>query len=97
MELNNNVQPSSIIYKKIADEKSELLSVDKSNKSTFENNDTLDLSNNKNTQRDEESKKIENMISSAPSLNNAQEELNKNSNLNKLLLLNLQEGVSYDG
>ncbi len=37
------------------------------------------------------------MISSVPSLNNAQEELNKNSNLNKLLLLNLQEGVSYDG
>ena len=37
------------------------------------------------------------MISPAPSLNNAQEELNKNSNLNKLLLLNLQQGVSYDG
>jgi hypothetical protein len=97
MELNNNTQTSSIIYQKIADEKSKLSSVDKSDKSTFEKNDTLDLSNNKNTQRDEESKKIENMISSAPSLNNAQEELNKNSNLNKLLLLNLQQGVSYEG
>ena len=36
------------------------------------------------------------MISSVPSLNNAQEELNKNSNLNKLLLQNLQQGVNYD-
>ena len=96
MELNNNIQTSSVIYQKIANEKSQLQSVDKSDKSTFEKSDTLELSNNKNTQRDEESKKIENMVSSAPNLNNAQEELNKNSNLNKLLLQNLQQGVSYD-
>ena len=96
MELNNNIQTSSVIYQKIANEKSQLQSVDKNDKSTFEKSDTLELSNNKNTQRDEESKKIENMVSSAPNLNNAQEELNKNSNLNKLLLQNLQQGVSYD-
>ena len=96
MELNNNIQTSSVIYQKIANEKSQLQSVDKSDKSTFEKSDTLELSNNKNTQRDEESKKIENMVSSAPNLNNAQEELNKNSNLNKLLLQNLQQGVNYD-
>ena len=96
MELNNSIQTSGLIYQKIADEKSQLSSIDKSEKSTFEKNDTLDLSNNKNSQRDEESKKIENIISSAPNLNNAQEELNKNSNLNKLLLLNLQQGVNYD-
>jgi hypothetical protein len=85
-----------VIYQKIANEKSQLQSVDKNNKSTFEKSDTLELSNNKNTQRDEESKKIENMVSSAPNLSNAQEELNKNSNLNKLLLQNLQQGVNYD-
>jgi hypothetical protein len=96
MELNNNIQTSSVIYQKIANEKSQLQSVDKNNKSTFEKSDTLELSNNKNTQRDEESKKIENMVSSAPNLSNAQEELNKNSNLNKLLLQNLQQGVNYD-
>lgn len=96
MELNNNIQTSSVIYQKIANEKSQLQSVDKSDKSTFEKSDTLELSNNKNTQRDEESKKIENMVSSAPNLSNAQEELNKNSNLNKLLLQNLQQGVNYD-
>jgi hypothetical protein len=96
MELNNNIQTSSVIYQKIANEKSQLQSVDKNDKSTFEKSDTLELSNNKNTQRDEESKKIENMVSSAPNLNNAQEELNKNSNLNKLLLQNLQQGVNYD-
>ena len=96
MELNNNIQTSSVIYQRIANEKSQLQSVDKNDKSTFEKSDTLELSNNKNTQRDEESKKIENMVSSAPNLNNAQEELNKNSNLNKLLLQNLQQGVNYD-
>lgn len=96
MELNNNIQTSSVIYQKIANEKSQLQSVDKNDKSTFEKSDTLELSNNKNTQRDEESKKIENMVSSAPNLSNAQEELNKNSNLNKLLLQNLQQGVNYD-
>ena len=96
MELNNNIQTSSVIYQKIANEKSQLQSVDKNDKSSFEKSDTLELSNNKNTQRDEESKKIENMVSSAPNLNNAQEELNKNSNLNKLLLQNLQQGVNYD-
>ncbi len=96
MELNNNIQTSSVIYQKIANEKSQLQSVDKNDKSTFEKSDTLELSNNKNTQRDEESKKIENMVSSAPNLNNAQEELNKNSNLNKLLLQTLQQGVNYD-
>ncbi len=96
MELNNNIQTSSVIYQKIANEKSQLQSVDKNDKSTFEKSDTLELSNNKNTQRDEESKKIENTVSSAPNLNNAQEELNKNSNLNKLLLQNLQQGVNYD-
>ena len=98
MELSNNSSlSSSFLYQQIAKDKSESSSIQKDLKSTFEKNDSIDISNNKNTQRDEESKKIENMISSAPSLNNAQEELNKNSNLNKLLLLNLQEGVSYDG
>ena len=90
MELNNNIQTSSVIYQKIANEKSQLQSVDKNDKSTFEKSDTLELSNNKNTQRDEESKKIENMVSSAPNLNNAQEELNKNNNLNSMLASELQ-------
>ncbi len=39
--------------------------------------------------RDEESKKIENTVSSAPSLSNAKEEISKNGNLNKLFLQNL--------
>lgn len=95
MEINNN-QNSSLIYQQLSKEKSTIASVDKNDKSTFEKNDTVDSSNNKNTQRDEESKKMENMISSTPSLNNAQEELSKNANLNRLLLENLQQGVSYD-
>ena len=63
--------------------------IDKNGKSTFEKNDTVESSNNKNTQRDEESKKIENTVSSTPSLSNAKEELSKNGNLNKLFLQNL--------
>ncbi len=89
MEINNYNQSSSTIYKDLANEKSQLTSIDKNGKSTFEKNDTVESSNNKNTQRDEESKKIENTVSSTPSLNNAKEELSKNGNLNKLFLQNL--------
>ena len=96
MLINNYSQNSNTIYQQLADEKSLLSSVDKNNKSTFEKNNTTDTANNKNTQRDEESKKIENMISSAPSLDNAKEEISKNGNLNKMLLQNLQQGISYD-
>ena len=97
MELSNNSSlSSSFLYQQIAKDKSESSSIQKDLKSTFEKNDTVDDSNNKNTQRDEESKKIENMISSAPSLDNAKEEISKNGNLNKMLLQNLQQGVSYD-
>lgn len=95
MELNN-IQTPSLLYKQLASDKESILSVDKNDKSTFEKSDTVEVSNDKNSQRDEESKKIENIISSAPSLNNAKEELNKNSNLNKLLLQNLQQGFSND-
>ncbi len=83
-------------YQQLADEKSLLSSVDKNDKSTFEKNNTTDTANNKNTQRDEESKKTENMISSVPNLDNAREELSKNGNLNKLFLQNQQQGVNYD-
>ena len=96
MEINNKSQNVGLIYQQLSNEKNQLSSVDKKDKSTFEKNDTVDDSNNKNTQRDEESKKIENMISSAPSLDNAKEEISKNGNLNKMLLQNLQQGVSYD-
>jgi hypothetical protein len=89
MELNNNYQNMSLLYQQFATNKSESDSVDKTAKSTFEKNDNVEVSNNKNTQRDEESKKLENLISSMPSLDNAKEELSKNSNLNKLLLENL--------
>lgn len=89
MELNNNYQNMSLLYQQFATNKSENDSVDKTAKSTFEKNDNVEVSNNKNTQRDEESKKLENLISSMPSLDNAKEELSKNSNLNKLLLENL--------
>ena len=95
MEINNN-QNSSLIYQQLSKEKSTMASVDKNDKSTFEKNDTVDSSNNKNTQRDEESKKTENMISSVPNLDNAREELSKNGNLNKLFLQNQQQGVNYD-
>lgn len=96
MEINNKSQNVGLIYQQLSNEKSQLSSVDKKDRSTFEKNDSVDDSNNKNTQRDEESKKIENMISSAPSLDNAKEEISKNGNLNKMLLQNLQQGVSYD-
>ena len=96
MEINNKSQNVGLIYQQLSNEKNQLSSVDKKDKSTFEKNDTVDDSNNKNTQRDEESKKIENMISSAPSLDNAKEEISKNGNLNKMLLQNLQQGVNYD-
>ena len=89
MEINNYNQNSSTIYKDLANEKSLLASVDKKDKSTFEKNDNVDSSNNKNTQRDEESKKIENTVSSTPSLDNAKEELSKNGNLNRLFLQTL--------
>ena len=89
MEINNYNQSSSTIYKDLANEKSQLTSIDKNGKSTFEKNDTVESSNNKNTQRDEESKKIENTVSSMPNLNNAKEELSKNNNLNKLFLQNI--------
>lgn len=88
MQLNNYNQDSSTVYQQFAN-KSLLTSVDKSSKSTFEKNDMVDVSNEKNTQRDEESKKIENSVSSAPSLSNAKEEISKNGNLNKLFLQNL--------
>lgn len=88
MQLNNYNQDSSTIYQQLAS-KSQLSSIDKKDKSTFEKNDTVEVSNDKNTQRDEESKKIENVISSAPSLSNAKEEISKNGNLNKLFLQNL--------
>lgn len=96
MEITSNNQNSILMYQQLSKEKSTMASVDKNDKSTFEKNDTVESSNNKNTQRDEESKKIENMTSSTPSLNNAKEELSKNANLNRLLLENLQQGVSYD-
>ena len=62
MEINNKSQNVGLIYQQLSNEKNQLSSVDKKDKSTFEKNDTVDDSNNKNTQRDEESKKIENMI-----------------------------------
>ena len=96
MEINNKSQNIGLIYQQLSSQKSELSSVDKNDKSTFEKNDSVEVSNDKNPQRDEESKKIENMISSAPSLDNAKEEISKNGNLNKMLLQNLQQGVSYD-
>ena len=96
MEINNKSQNIGLIYQQLSSRKSELSSVDKNDKSTFEKNDSVEVSNNKNTQRDEESKKIENMVSSAPSLDNAKEEISKNGNLNKMLLQNLQQGISYD-
>gem|GEM_PF-3769647 len=88
MQLNNYNQDSSTIYQQLAS-KSQLTSIDKKDKSTFEKSDMVEVSNNKNTQRDEESKKIENTISSTSSLNNAKEEIFKNGNLNKLFLQNL--------
>ena len=96
MEINNKSQNIGLIYQQLSSQKSELSSVDKNDKSTFEKNDSVEVSNDKNPQRDEESKKIENMISSAPSLDNTKEEISKNGNLNKMLLQNLQQGVSYD-
>ena len=96
MEINNKSQNSTLVYQQLSSEKYQLSSVDKNDKSTFEKNDSVEVSNDKNPQRDEESKKIENMISSAPSLDNAKEEISKNGNLNKMLLQNLQQGISYD-
>ena len=96
MEINNKSQNIGLIYQQLSSQKSELSSVDKNDKSTFEKNDSVEVSNDKNPQRDEESKKIENMISSAQSLDNAKEEISKNGNLNKMLLQNLQQGISYD-
>ena len=84
MELNNNYQSVGFLYQQLSKEKDITSSVDKNDKSTFEKLDNVDVSNNKNTQRDEESKKIENTVSSMPNLNNAKEELSKNNNLNKL-------------
>ena len=96
MEINNKSQNISLIYQQLASEKSQLSSVDKNGKSTFEKNDSVENSNDKNSQRNEESKKIENLVSSTPSLNNAKEEISKNGNLNKMLLQTLQQGISYD-
>ncbi len=96
MEINNKSQNISLIYQQLSSEKSQLSSVDKKDKSTFEKNDNVESSNDKNSQRDEESKKIENMVSTVPNLDNAKQELTKSSNLNKLLLQNLQQGISYD-
>lgn len=88
MELTGNTN-LNIIYQQFANNKKELSNVDKNIKSTFENNNSVETSNNKNVQRDEESKKVENSIYSTPSLNNAKEELQKNGNLNKLFLQTL--------
>lgn len=88
MELTGSTN-TAIIYQQFANDKKELSNVDKNVKSTFENSSSVETSNNKNAQRDEESKKIENTISSSPSLANASEELQKNSNLNKLFLQTL--------
>lgn len=96
MEINNKSQNITLIYQQLSSEKSQLSSVDKKDKSTFEKNDNVESSNDKNSQRDEESKKVENMVSSTSSLNNAKEEISKNGNLNKMLLQTLQQGVSYD-
>lgn len=90
MELSNNSGfGTNFTYQQMANNRAQTLSIDKEIKSTFEKNDSVDSSNDKNTQRDEESKKIENMTSSMPDLNNAKEELTKSSNLNKLFLQTL--------
>lgn len=89
MLLNTYNQSSSTLNQQLSNDKSQQASIDKNNKSTFEKNDIIESSNNKNTQRDEESKKIENMTSTTPSLDNAKEELSKNGNLNKLFLQSL--------
>ncbi len=83
MEINTN---NAIIYQLQASNKYESLSIDKSNKSSFEKNDVVDTSANNNPNKDDNIKKVENQISSMPNLDNANEELNKSSNLNKLLL-----------
>ncbi len=94
MELNS-YQNNSANYQQLANNKSALMNVDKNEKSTYEKTDSVDISNNKNSQRDEESKKIENTIATLPSLDNAKEEISKSANLNKLFLQNLTQGVSY--
>ncbi len=94
MELNS-YQNNSANYQQLANNKSALMNVDKNEKSTYEKTDSVDISNNKNSQRDEESKKIENTVATLPSLDNAKEEISKSANLNKLFLQNLTQGVSY--
>lgn len=83
MELNTN---NSIVYQQLSQNKYNSLSADKVNKSSFEKNDVVDTSGNNNPQKSDVVKRVENQISSMPSLNNANEELTKSSNLNKLLL-----------
>lgn len=83
MQLNTN---ASIVYQLQSNSKYENLSAEKVNKSSFEKNDEIDTSGNKDTQKDDSIKRVENQVSSMPSLKTANEELNKSSNLNKLLL-----------
>ena len=83
MELNTN---NSIVYQQLSQNKYNSLSSDKVNKSSFENGDVVDTSGNNNPQKSDVVKRAENQISSMPNLNNANEELTKSSNLNKLLL-----------
>ncbi len=83
MQLNTN---ASIVYQLQSNSKYENLSAEKANKSSFEKNDEIDTSGNKDTQKDDSIKRVENQVSSMPSLKTANEELNKSSNLNKLLL-----------
>lgn len=83
MQLNTN---ASIVYQLQSNSKYENLSAEKANKSSFEKNDEIDTSGNKDTQKDDIIKRVENQVSSMPSLKTANEELNKSSNLNKLLL-----------
>lgn len=83
MQLNTS---ASIVYQLQSNSKYENLSAEKANKSSFEKNDEIDTSGNKDTQKDDSIKRVENQVSSMPSLKTANEELNKSSNLNKLLL-----------
>ena len=83
MQLNTN---ASIVYQLQSNSKYENLSAEKANKSSIEKNDEIDTSGNKDTQKDDIIKRVENQVSSMPSLKTANEELNKSSNLNKLLL-----------
>lgn len=90
MEVNNFSQSASLIYQNLAQERAELSNIDKNDleKSTQESYDKVNISDNKydTASANVTHEQSEDTSSSINELNNADAQITKTANLNRLLL-----------